>query len=688
MTIEESTPSRSTLDSRPIPSEVRQLRASVPATVDVWDASACGLRSKPECVARIAVLHMGDLHDNSICSDCSTMPVPDQNPKYVPYESTSIPRYGAGARLCRQTMDVASSPEVNDAVMASPLSGIILLVEAALLQLGDGPAGVVLDALAAVAPKKGGEVQRLLPEYLARCAVVAEEVAPMALRNYASSWYAWCFPRETDSRRVDLCGSVACLVTGVDHTDAHDNSGIGKAGQYLAAAEEGMACLGGRTANEALQDIALSLACMKVTKAMAETLIHLPDCDSFVAAAGGHVTPSEFTRARWWDASMSGGIRLMNTGGYFALRSSNRLGVFRAAEDCGKLKRAIDTAFHYNEIVDLVSDRQVSDFNEARLALAIGGGGHALLGFGDACAQITDDVLACTCSHPDHQEAAEYSMGNCLFNLLNSRFMVRQQLDAFMGEPGPISTAYSWPIPGNRLLAVAGTSLQPGSYLFTPTWQPLWRSKWRRNGCLDNKLVVSASCIDRLARRVIVRSLIISDTVSSHAHGKGSERDLQHAAHSPVTEAVIVSLDTCLEVARTLLADCDRLSHLASLRALAGGWCHVFDSIVSLAVTDPTAQQLATHHLRPLIARIWEQVIIGYPDQPTGHPDRADERLYIDVDVAFRQTYTLPPTQGVALRRAFLGVVTSAIELSGLGPYARLANGPAKMLAYDLLETP
>jgi len=51
----------------------------------------------------------------------------------------------------------------------------------------------------------------------------------------------------------------------------------------------------------------------------------------------------------------------------------------------------------------------------------------------------------------------------------------------------------------------------------------------------------------------------------------------------------------------------------------------------------------------------------------------------MDIDQAVRRTYSLTPADGIIVRRAFFGVGSSAVELSGLNPYARLADGVSKM---------
>ncbi|MGI5460939.1 hypothetical protein ACQEWB_48850 [Streptomyces sp. CA-249302] len=46
----------------------------------------------------------------------------------------------------------------------------------------------------------------------------------------------------------------------------------------------------------------------------------------------------------------------------------------------------------------------------------------------------------------------------------------------------------------------------------------------------------------------------------------------------------------------------------------------------------------------------------------------------MDVDEAVRASFRLDPTEGLRLRRAFLGVASGAAELASLNPFARLTD--------------
>lgn len=328
------------------------------------------------------------------------------------------------------------------------------------------------------------------------------------------------------------------------------------------------------------------LACMKVSDNInaAAAAAHISNFDNFVEASGGPVTPREYMLARWWNAAMSPSIRLMTTTGDYTQVTNNR-GAFQGTTTCGNIKRAIDSCIRYNEIGDLVSDYGMSEYlNEACIALAVGGA-RAILGFGDACAQITDDVISCNCGCPGHQEVAEFGMGNCLFYLLSARYVVWRQLATFMASPVPAPEAYSWPTPGRRLAAVAGTTLSPGDYIHTTKWMPLWQTT-AANG-LDQCL---ASLTDILARRAIGRSL-------SADHHNGSALDVVPDSKSTSTSIFSQPLHDCYVALRNVLANCDQLDSLARLRALGEGWGCFLDSIFNIEVSDPVTRQWATSEL-------------------------------------------------------------------------------------------
>jgi hypothetical protein len=371
----------------------------------------------------------------------------------------------------------------------------------------------------------------------------------------------------------------------------------------------------------------------------------IPDPDSFVRAAGGAATPNELALARWWDACYGTLLRvIVNTSSYHHL--ADALGTWNSGQ-CGNIERAIAVPIRYNDIPDILFDSTHGEWlNEPVMALVMGGPG-ALLGYGDALARITDDVLACDCGAIGHEEAAELAMGTVLFELIHPRYRTRRQLACLSAADEPIRSAYAHRAPGARQQAAAGTILQPGNVMYSAAWQPLWTQ-------IATAQTHGSSVAGQLARRAVRRSLSHFD---DHA-GTG----------------------VCVAAARSVLADCDRLRDQASLRNLAGAWCRFFDTVIDASVTDSTARRLATCEMRPLVGRIWEQDIVGPACQSPPAPEFADERLFMDMDAAFQRSFSLPPAEGFAIRRAFLGVVTSATELSGFNPFARLTDGPARLL--------
>jgi hypothetical protein len=143
----------------------------------------------------------------------------------------------------------------------------------------------------------------------------------------------------------------------------------------------------------------------------------------------------------------------------------DRLGEFTSATVCPAIQRAIDNIMRYNDVTDAVADYlNHESFNGLLLALATSGP-ESVTGYGTALAEVTDAVLACTCGAPGHEEAAELSMGACLFYLLTPRYQVRRQLTAFASTA--VGAAFA-PRPG-------GCVLRPGTNLHDETWAPLWQ---------------------------------------------------------------------------------------------------------------------------------------------------------------------------------------------------------------------
>ncbi|MFI5775035.1 hypothetical protein ACIA74_42700 [Streptomyces sp. NPDC051658] len=95
-------------------------------------------------------------------------------------------------------------------------------------------------------------------------------------------------------------------------------------------------------------------------------------------------------------------------------------------------------------------------------------------------------------------------------------------------------------------------------------------------------------------------------------------------------------------------------------------------------VAETAMGALAPHdvvtRLADLTARVWEHIIAGPGIDPTP-PGNADTVLSIDTYHAVWDSYSLPPQQGIPIRRAFIGTLTSSVELSGISPCGRLIDG-------------
>ncbi|MFD8110221.1 hypothetical protein [Streptomyces microflavus] len=572
-----------------------------------------------------------------------------QEPLYEPYRSAEVPRYEAGEHAARQILSAALAPEVIQSVMDSPLLATAQVTTAQIQAGLWTPQKDSLAPLIEAVPRKGGEVDRILGEYSLRHAKSLTHAVPMAMRDFILLWFAAAFIR-ADGRMLDLCGSTSCLMMAVDYVAARDDAGGGGHAAYGTAASEGLACLGGNSVTQALRDTVFVDAVLKARDIMTTTTSRIMDPNRFVDAAGGPVTPQEYMRARWWDAAMVPYHRLpMSAPGYRHV--TEELGTFTAVDQCGAIKRALDCAIRYNEIVDIVPDcANGESFNEVLLALA-SGGGHAAYGYGDALARVTDDVLACECGASGHEEAAEIAMGDCLFYLLTTRYRMRKQLQSLSAAGGAIQRAYAQRPPGARLKTVASTTLQPGNLLHSDTWEPLWKRT-------EAAPRVPGGWADDLAQRAARRSLPADTAACDRAR--------------------------CETVIASLLADCDNAPD-QSLPAFAKRWGDVFGTVLTAAAADDASSRQHARALRKLIERIWLHCVVGDDDGMPHPAERADEQLAMDTTQVLFATYGLPPTEGWTLRRAFTGVATSTLELSGLSPYSRMTDGISQIL---LGETP
>ena len=631
-----------------LPAEISRLRVRDPAQMDLWDASSCGLIKGEEFAGLLESLRIGPADVAEIQGDLSAGSVSyiARDPDYVPFESNRIPRNGEADRMGLEVLRVALSAVAAESIMASPLAATALVAAASIRRLPASPAGKALEMLTAILPPKGAEIARLVPIYCARHAVGPEHAASMVIRDFYAYWYTLAFIRTRDGREGDLCGSALCTTTAVDYVDTADGSGSGS-DVHLAAASEGLACLGGKAATQALRDAAVAGALIRARDSIRVAAGRMTDVDGYIAAAGGPAAPGELFRVRWWDGALPPSFRMiMGMAPYRHLVDER--GAFRSADRCPAIKRAIDSTIRYNEIVDLVSDYRVQECLNELLAALEQGGGRSVSGYGNACARVIDDALECACGEQGHEEAAESAMGGLLF-YLHPRWGMARQVTCFSAAAQPVRNAFAWRKPGERLRAVARTVLRPGDALHSAAWQPLWADTDASPS--DPTTPWAAELARRAARRCLPRGA-----------GPG-------AVHR------------CEAVAGAVIAACDRLDDQDALRELAEPWCLLYDAAVDAAVLDAEARHIASG-LRPLIARLWRQTVIGYDDRSIEETDEADVLLYLDLYSSLRRGYALTSAEDrYAVRRAFLGTATSAIELSGLGPYNRLTDLAARLCA-------
>jgi hypothetical protein len=137
----------------------------------------------------------------------------------------------------------------------------------------------------------------------------------------------------------------------------------------------------------------------------------------------------------------------------------------------------------------------------------------------------------------------------------------------------------------------------------------------------------------------------------------------------------------CQAIARSVLVECDCRTERTALYALSQQWGELFDAVQKTwtAGTHPQYRECA-NELRQIIGRVWEHSVVGGVAPEIDD----DQRLIFDADHAVRRSHLLPPEAGYHLRRNFFGVVTSAIDLSGLNPFSRMSDGIAKATMNNL----
>ncbi|MYV99007.1 hypothetical protein [Streptomyces sp. SID3343] len=629
------------------------------AFANVWSAESCGLiEADGICAAQLADIRMNPEGKDAIRAGCEEMSNSADattymiaEPSYTPHVSGKVRRYRQGDDMGWKVIRAAHSSELRESVESSPVAKTVINVISLVgreLWATEGAQRKGMDLLSEISPKKGGEVRRLLDEYLARNADSAESAVPMILRDFFASIYRWQVPRVRDGRMLDLCGATRNLTMAVDYPGAPDDSAGGGHDSYVAAASEGLACLGGKAATQALKDSAVTDAVILMKNSITASYLERSGRDKGYRPAPEAVTPEEYLVARWWDGDMVGFYRLaMGTAEYRHL--SDELGCFRAIRECGRMRRVVENLIRYNDIIDVISDYTSREaFNEIHVALSAKGS-DSVVGYADALAAVTDRVIDCDCREDGHQEAAEMGMGACLWYLIVPRYRGRAQIDCLSRAPrDDVRAGFDWLPCGERLTAVSSTALAAGNTLHSPEWEPLWFRETQGNG---DRGADSRTAVEDLARRTARRIRLPC----------GGEID-------PVIE-------TLQAEAKEVLEGCESLTDKARLRALSEKWCRLFD----IGVLDPEGKPIhsrdSQEELRSLIPRIWNHVVVGSEGPATSD---TDEGLFIDVDRTISRTYQEPREVGLTLRRAFLGVTTSAVELSGLNPYGRLVDGVAR----------
>ncbi|MGY2141092.1 hypothetical protein [Pseudomonas azotoformans] len=622
------------------PCEVRRLRTHfirAGSRADIWSAAAMGL-TDASVQSIFASMNSGKV----IVGSDSALTYLVGLPVYVPYASHRIEHSAQGGAYFDQLLALTDEKSLCKTVSTGAIAAMTLIAGASLWHASKGVSeqsrriASGLAAIARPAPKKGLEVPRLFSAYRTVApGLKAQDMPAMIIRDFCASTFAWQCIRSPDARIHDLCGSLLVLTTAVDYVGAADDPGAKRAA-YRLAASDGFTHLGGDSVRQALQDMVTACAFMKTKDVLVAASRHWGELGGFVEAAGGGITPDEFILARWWDAAMSPYHRMvMNSDGYDYLM--NEAGAFDSFARCATVQRAIDNLIRYSEVVDFVADYSNEEFfNEAFVALSMGGV-KALRGYGTSLSCVTDELLRCDCGEPGHDEAAEMSMGGCLWYLLLPRYQAWRQLRAFSAGEEGLASAFTLP-PAGRRLQFATQILLPGKLLHGVSWQPLWRVM----PSTERPILIA-----ELTRRIVRRCLLI-DVWRRECH------------------------DSLTAIAQPLLQQCDTLEDSADLRALFSHWHALFDACLQLSGTRVDSHQSLIDPFKSVLARLWGCIVAC--DELAGVDT---EQLYVDCDAAVRRSYTLPVEVGLIVRRAFFGIATSAVELAGFNPYARLTDGIA-----------
>ncbi|NSL85818.1 hypothetical protein ECE50_003180 [Chitinophaga sp. Mgbs1] len=589
---------------------------------DVWSIEACGLSDNNINDRFLKLLKR--LASSQGKNGPHTIFV--KEPVYVPYESAKVPETTPSGELCRLVIDTALSDELRSAVSSGSLAAMAVLAAATAL-IGKHRSGKWIDTIGTVIPEKGNEAKLLWQEYQQQCRGKLDNALPVIIRNTFASVFIWQFIRIADERILDLCSSLLIVLIAVDNVGAHDDVGVGEYVTYIKVMNEGITCLRGSAVAAGLRDAVVAGAFMKWREMVTAgiKIMAVKELEHLILSCGGPVTPEEYLKMRWWDGFMVPYFRVpMGADGYHHL--ADKAGTFMSAGKCGKIKRVLDNTFRYNDIIDFFSDSKQGDgVNELLVALSVAGP-IGMAGYAEALAMITDDALACDCGEAGHAEAAESAIGICVWYAINPRYQLRRQLDVLCAADEKSAQIFGFKLQEDRNVSCR---IADGDLLHTDEWLPLW-----------------ALC------RTDIRELV--------------QRAVRRVLPGDITEGPVY--ERCCEVAAVTLKSCMTAGNdIKSLWALADQWCCFFDE----AISSHDQLHPVVNTLRNIISGIWKHHIIGGGE---GN-NETDAKLFIDADKAFRSTCTLEPNRGVAVRRAFLGVLSGAMELSGFNPYSRIVDG-------------
>ncbi|MEV7941298.1 hypothetical protein AB0O82_34885 [Kitasatospora sp. NPDC088264] len=567
-------------------------------------------------------------------------------PAYVPYQSPRMEVYPEGERMSWSAIAVTRSRELRESVASSAVGDttrkVVLFAKDRLWDGRSSESARALAELCGIIPGKGGEVAEVAEEYLRRGAESERRsLEAMAVRDLWGAFQADVTIRCTDWRIPDLSASLMAASMGIDYPDAPDDSGAVGLEPYIDASSEGIACLSGSAAQQAFRDSTVTCAVIQMKEEIRTELLNAVPAAGpcAVVPPASAPAPADYLVARWWDGDLPAILRLTVGWAPYRHLSTDR-GYFPGSDRCGRMFRAINGPLYYNASVDLLHDYGAKEaFNELHLALA-SGDGRNLIGFADALAAATDEAIACDCGHDGHQVAAEIAMGACVYFALTPRYFLRRQLAALSHTAPHTNGSF---LPSQEAARVTATTvLPPGNMMYSPTWTPLWRTAPEPD---------DTTWAEALAHRATRRYFATDQT--------------QH----PIGQR-------CTALTRDIIEQAACLTDGPALRSMADRWRDLFRLIAthpSMSTASNAPDPDVVEELAELVSRVWTNLIAGShaPAAPTGE---SDAHLNIDYQHIVSKTYDQGPF-GFALRRSLYGAVTTAIELAGHNPYARLIDG-------------